>query len=116
MGQFYGAVAQIAFASFAAYVIGQLMDIVVFNRFRQNFVWWVAPLLSGIIGNLVDTIAFFGIAFYGTDDPYMAEHFVEVGSVDYFFKMGISVILFLPVYGVILKVLTNYLVGKKETV
>ncbi len=116
LGQFYGAVAQIAFASFAAYVIGQLMDIVVFNRFRQNFVWWVAPLLSGIIGNLVDTIAFFGIAFYGTDDPYMAEHLVEVGSVDYFFKMGISVILFLPVYGVILKVLTNYLVGKKETV
>lgn len=108
---FNGAVAQIAFASFAAYVIGQLMDIVVFNRFRQNYVWWIAPLLSGIIGNLVDTIAFFGIAFYGTKDPYMAEHLVEVASVDYFFKMGISVVLFLPAYGLLLKVLSSYLMG-----
>ena len=111
---FNGAVAQIAFASFAAYVIGQLMDIVVFNRFRQNYAWWIAPLLSGIIGNLVDTIAFFGIAFYGTDDPYMAEHLVEVASVDYFFKMGVSIILFLPAYGIILKVLANYLTGNRR--
>ncbi len=105
-------VAQIAFASFAAYVIGQLMDIIVFNRFRQNYQWWVAPLLSGIIGNLVDTIAFFGIAFFKTDDPYMAEHLVEVATVDYFFKMGVSVLLFLPAYGVILKVITQSLIGK----
>lgn len=105
-------VAQIAFASFAAYVIGQMMDIVVFNRFRQNYQWWIAPFLSGIIGNLVDTIAFFGIAFFKTDDPYMAEHLVEVASVDYFFKMGISVLLFLPAYGVILKVITQSLIGK----
>lgn len=67
-------VAQIAFASFSAYVIGQIMDIVVFNRFRTNYQWWIAPFLSGIIGNLIDTAAFFGIAFYKTDDPYMAEH------------------------------------------
>lgn len=106
-------IAQIAFASFAAYVIGQMMDIVVFNRFRQNYQWWIAPFLSGIIGNLVDTIAFFGIAFYKTDDPYMAEHLVEVASVDYLFKMGVSVLLFLPVYGIILKVLTNSLIGKQ---
>ena len=112
--QFNGFVAQIAFASFAAYVIGQLMDIVVFNRFRINYPWWVAPALSGVIGNLVDTIAFFSIAFYKTTAPYMSEHLVEVATVDYFFKIGVSILLFLPLYGVILKILLRYLTQRQE--
>lgn len=36
-------VARIAAASFMAYVLGQIMDVSVFNRLRQNKRWYVAP-------------------------------------------------------------------------
>ncbi|MGZ0787829.1 7-cyano-7-deazaguanine/7-aminomethyl-7-deazaguanine transporter, partial [Pseudomonas saponiphila] len=47
---------RIAFASFAAYLIGQLMDIKVFARIRASRSWWVAPAASTLVGNLVDTL------------------------------------------------------------
>lgn len=99
-------VARIAIASFAAYVIGQLIDVYVFNRLRQNKTWWYAPLASTLIGNLIDTYAFFFIAFYKTSDVYLAENMMEIATVDYFFKVLISGIFFLPLY----KILLNRLV------
>lgn len=36
-------VARIAAASFMAYVLGQILDVQVFNRLRQRSAWWVAP-------------------------------------------------------------------------
>ena len=93
---------RIAFASFSAYVIGQLLDVFVFNKLRQHKQWWHAPVASGIFGNLVDTAAFFFIAFYKTSDAYLSENLVEIGTVDYIFKMLISGLFFLPLYKVIL--------------
>ena len=104
-------VARIALASFSAYVIGQIMDIFVFNRLRQRPQWWLAPAAAAVVGNLVDTIAFFGIAFYKTTDPYLSEHLVEVASVDYAFKVVISALFFLPLYKVILDRVTARLKG-----
>ena len=69
-------VARIALASFMAYLVGQFMDVVVFNRLRLLKAWWVAPAASTLFGNLVDTIAFFSIAFWRSTDPFMAEHWV----------------------------------------
>ncbi len=93
---------RIAFASFSAYVIGQLLDVFVFNKLRQHKQWWHAPVASGIFGNLIDTAAFFFIAFYKTSDAYLSENLVEIGTVDYIFKMLISGLFFLPLYKVIL--------------
>ncbi len=45
------------------------MDVVVFNRLRLLKAWWVAPAASTLFGNLVDTIAFFTIAFWRSTDP-----------------------------------------------
>jgi len=95
-------VARIAIASFSAYVLGQIMDVYVFNRLRQNRQWWHAPAASAVIGNLVDTYAFFYIAFYKTSDAYLAENLVEIATVDYIFKMMVNAIFFLPLYKVIL--------------
>lgn len=98
---------RIAFASFAAYLLGQLMDITVFARIRQHCAWWVAPAASTIIGNLVDTLVFFSAAFYASSDSFMAANWPEIAAVDYGFKLIVSLGLFLPAYGVVLKVLQD---------
>lgn len=95
-------VARIAIASFAAYVVGQILDIFVFNKLRQHKQWWRAPFGSAIFGNLLDTFTFFMIAFYKTSDVYLAENLIEIATVDYIFKMIISALFFLPLYKVVL--------------
>jgi len=101
-------VARIAIASFMAYLLGQILDVHVFNRLRQMKQWWVAPTCSTLFGNALDTMAFFAIAFYQSPDAFMAEHWTEIALVDYSFKLIISLGLFVPIYGVLL----NYLIRK----
>lgn len=103
-------VARIAIASFMAYVLGQILDIYVFNRLRQLKTWWIAPSISAVFGNLSDTIAFFSIAFYKSTNAFMAENWVEIALVDYVFKLIICALFFLPMYGVLLNVLLKRLV------
>ncbi|MFT7054010.1 MAG: putative integral membrane protein (TIGR00697 family) [Psychromonas sp.] len=103
-------VLRIAFASFAAYFVGQLMDITIFAKLRRTRSWWVAPACSTVIGNLVDTAVFFGLAFYASNDLFMAKNWPEIATVDYTFKLIVSLGLFLPAYGVLLKVLERKLV------
>jgi len=100
-------VLRIAFASFVAYAIGQLADIKVFTRLRQHKCWWVAPSASTIFGNLLDTVIFFSFAFYASSDAFMAANWPEIATVDYSFKLLISLLLFLPAYGVLLRILTD---------
>lgn len=104
-------VLRISLASFVAYVIGQLLDIQVFDRLRRIKAWWIAPSLSTVLGNLADTFAFFSVAFWHSSNPFMAEHWVEIATVDYAIKLIISMLLFLPLYGVLLRTLTNRLGG-----
>jgi len=103
-------VLRIAFASFAAYFVGQLMDIKIFSELRRTRSWWVAPACSTVIGNLLDTLVFFGLAFYASNDLFMANNWPEIATVDYAFKLMVSLGLFLPAYGVLLKVLEHKLV------
>lgn len=107
-------VARIALASFMAYVLGQIMDVSVFNRLRQIKAWWVAPTCSTIFGNLVDTLAFFSLAFWRSPDPFMAEHWVEIAWVDYGFKLVFSLGLFVPAYGLLLKYLSRRILGDDQ--
>lgn len=103
---------RIVLASFSAYVVGQLLDIQVFNRLRKLKIWWIAPLASTLIGNLVDSFCFFAIAFYQSPDPFMAAHWIEIGAIDYLFKIVMGVLIFLPLYGVILGKLQKMLADK----
>lgn len=106
-------VGRIALASFCAYVLGQLLDIQVFDRMRRLRQWWVAPTASTILGNLLDTFVFFSIAFWQSGDPFMAEHWVEIASVDYLIKLTVSLVLFVPLYGVLLGSIARLLEGRK---
>lgn len=105
-------VARIAAASFMAYVLGQILDVHVFNRLRQNRRWWLAPAASTLFGNISDTVAFFFIAFWRSPDAFMATHWQEIALVDYSFKVLISIIFFLPMYGMLLSVLLRKLASK----
>ncbi|MCE9787531.1 7-cyano-7-deazaguanine/7-aminomethyl-7-deazaguanine transporter [Shewanella chilikensis] len=107
LSDFNSFVFRIAFASFAAYLLGQLMDISVFARIRRQYAWWVAPAASTLVGNLVDTLVFFSIAFFASSDPFMAANWPEIAAVDYSFKLLVSLGLFLPAYGVLLRVLQD---------
>ncbi len=109
LGEFNLFVARIAIASFMAYLLGQILDIHVFNKLRKTRQWWVAPALSTVLGNALDTLAFFAIAFYQSTDPFMAEHWTEIALVDYGFKLLISLGLFVPMYGVLLNTLAGRL-------
>lgn len=105
-------VARIAAASFMAYVLGQILDVHVFNRLRQNRRWWLAPAASTLFGNISDTVAFFFIAFWRSPDAFMATHWQEIALVDYSFNVLISIIFFLPMYGMLLSVLLRKLASK----
>ncbi|OCG36336.1 MULTISPECIES: 7-cyano-7-deazaguanine/7-aminomethyl-7-deazaguanine transporter [unclassified Gilliamella] len=109
--EFNSFVFRIALASFAAYLVGQLMDITVFNYLRKNKSWWVAPTASAIFGNGIDTIVFFAIAFYQSNDEFMANHWIEISLMDYSFKILICGLFFLPLYGVILNFILKKLVA-----
>jgi len=102
-------VARIALASFLAYLFGQFLDISVFDKLRKNKQWWVAPAASTVIGNLIDTMLFFSIAFFASADPFMAQNWLEIAWVDYAFKLIISLALFLPLYAMLLKFLERRL-------
>ncbi len=53
---------RIAVASGSAFLVAQLLDVAVFNRLRSA-AWWRAPVLSSVIGSVVDTVLFFSLAF-----------------------------------------------------
>ncbi len=57
---------RIAVASGAAFLISQLMDVAMFNRWRASS-WWKAPLIGSLVASTVDTAVFFFLAFAGSD-------------------------------------------------
>ena len=97
-----------------AYALGQILDVHVFHRLRQSRHWWLAPTASTLFGNISDTVAFFFIAFWRSPDPFMAAHWGEIALVDYSFKVLISIIFFLPMYGVLLNMLLKRLADKSD--
>ncbi len=76
---FWTSIPRIAVASGTAYLIGQLLDISVFNRLRRQS-WWHAPLAGSMLGSALDTALFFSIAFatafafVGPNDAFAIEY------------------------------------------
>ena len=99
---------RIALACFIAYAMGQMLDVFVFQRYRNNSSWYMAPICSAISGNLIDTLVFFFVAFYHCSDPFLNQHWVEIALVDLCFKILISVLAFVPIYGLLLRLLGGF--------
>ena len=53
---------RIALASGTAFIVGQFLDISVFQRLR-NWLWYLPPLVGSLLGSAIDTLVFFSLAF-----------------------------------------------------
>lgn len=104
--------ARITLASLSAYLVGQFLDATVFQALKKKAFWWSAPTTSSFLGNFVDTFVFYAVAFYASTDIFMADHWVEIAWVDYGVKILVSLVVFLPVYGVFLAAVTRFLKQK----
>ncbi len=55
---------RVALASGVAFLVAQSLDLAAFAALARR-AWWVAPLVSTVLGSAVDTALFFTIAFAG---------------------------------------------------
>lgn len=113
---------RIAVASGSAFLIGQLLDITVFNRLRRQS-WWHAPLAGSLAGSALDTTMFFSFAFsplfvfLGPNDSFAIEQAPILGILsseaprwiswalgDFGAKITVGLIMLLP-YGALMNVL-----------
>ena len=53
---------RVALGSGTAFLVGQLLDVTIFDRLRRA-AWWRAPLVSTLMGSTIDSVIFFTIAF-----------------------------------------------------
>jgi uncharacterized integral membrane protein (TIGR00697 family) len=81
---------RVAIGSGVAFFIAQNLDVQIFDFLRKK-IWFVAPLVSSVLGSLVDTFLFFSIAFYATDIPW-----VSLAFGDLVVKLIIALIMLLP--------------------
>lgn len=106
---------RVAIASGVAFLIGQLLDITIFDRLRRA-AWWRAPLVSTLVGSTADTAIFFTIAFSaslsfldpGTDVSWATEpgpllgigpvvpFWISLAVADWCVKFAIAVFGLLP--------------------
>jgi len=81
---------RIALASGAAFLVSQIMDIAVFNRWRRQS-WWKAPLIGSLVASSVDTAVFFFLAFAGSDMDWL-----RLASGDLAVKAVMAALLLAP--------------------
>jgi uncharacterized integral membrane protein (TIGR00697 family) len=106
---------RIAFGSGLAFLVAQLLDVAVFDRFREGR-WWQAPLLSTLIGSSLDTLIFFSIAFSASFvfiDPandvswanevlpllgwgFEAPLWVSLAAADWLVKLSLALLALIP--------------------
>ena len=68
---------RIAIGSGTAFVVAQLVDVHIFDILRKK-IWFIAPLMSSLVGSIVDTFLFFSIAFYGTNVAWISLSFGDL--------------------------------------
>jgi hypothetical protein len=118
---FWTSMPRIAMASGTAYLVGQLIDISVFNQLRRQS-WWRAPLAGSMIGSALDTIIFFSLSFaplfgfLGPNDDFAianapilgvfateAPRWISWALGDFVVKLIVGLVMLLP-YGALMSV------------
>jgi uncharacterized PurR-regulated membrane protein YhhQ (DUF165 family) len=96
---------RIGFASATAYAVGTMLDVYVFQYIREAFKnnWWLAPAVSTIAANIIDTYTFFAVAFNNSANEYMAANWMEIAGSQVVIKICVGLLVFLPAYGILLK-------------
>ena len=81
---------RIAIGSGVAFFVAQNLDVQIFDNLRKK-TWFVAPLVSSILGSITDTFLFFSIAFYSTGIPW-----VTLAIGDLLVKLIITTVMLIP--------------------
>jgi uncharacterized integral membrane protein (TIGR00697 family) len=93
---------RVGLASGTAYAVGTMLDVYVFQHIRERMsAWWIAPAVSTVAANIIDTYAFFYTAFYPA--PWVG----PVAFNNTLTKIVVGLIVFLPAYGLLLSYLKN---------
>ena len=81
---------RIAIGSGTAFLFAQLLDVNIFDILRRK-IWFIAPLVSSLLGSLVDTFLFFSISFYNTEMPWLS---LAIG--DFVVKLIMVILMLIP--------------------
>lgn len=106
---------RIGLGSGVAYFISNLLDVYVFQYFREKYqTWWIAPTLSAVASTFIDTYVFFFTAFYKGANEFMAANWHIVATNNSISKILVSLLVILPAYGVLLNSLQKKLENQQE--
>jgi uncharacterized integral membrane protein (TIGR00697 family) len=87
--------------SVIAFLIGQLIDVVIFHRIRaatgERWIWLRATA-STAVSQLVDSFVVLYIAFVLGPQQWPVDLFLAVGTVNYVYKMAMAVLLIPLIY------------------
>ena len=107
---------RIGLGSGMAYFVSNLLDVYVFQYFREKYqTWWIAPTLSSIVSTFLDTFTFFFVAFAGGENQFMAEHWAEVATNNSLSKILVSLVVILPAYGLLLNYIQKHMIKDDDT-
>ena len=101
---------RIALASGTSHIVSNLLDIYVFQYFRNKYnQWYVAPSTSGVAVTIFSTYFFFALAFINSANTFMADNWYIVATNQILVKIVTSLIVILPVYKIVLDFITKKL-------
>ena len=106
---------RIGLGSGVAYFLSNLLDVYVFQYFREKYSsWWIAPTLSSIVSTFLDTYVFFFTAFAGGENEFMAANWHIVATNNSISKVLVSLLVILPAYGILLNYLQQQLARQEN--
>ena len=82
---------RIAIGSGVAFFVSQNLDVSIFDKLRNNRLWYVAAFTSSGVGSIVDTFLFFSISFYKT-----GINWVPLAFGDLCVKFIIALVMLIP--------------------
>jgi len=101
---------RIAIGSGTAFIIAQLIDVYIFDKLRKK-IWFIAPLISSLIGSTIDTFLFFSISFYGTGINWIT---LSIGDLSV--KVFVALAMLIPFRFLISTIQDNSAIKKKISV
>ncbi|HEV7716692.1 MAG TPA: queuosine precursor transporter [Steroidobacteraceae bacterium] len=97
--------------SMVAFLIGQLVDVVIFHRIRRSTGErhiWLRATASTAVSQILDSYVVLYIAFVIGPQKWPVAQFLAVGTVNYLYKMGAAIAL-IPLLYLMHRIIERYL-------
>jgi queuosine precursor transporter len=92
-GIIFGQGLRIIIGSIVAFLIGQLVDVFVFQKLKKvtgSKMLWLRATGSTLVSQLIDSYVVLFIAFYG---KYATENIIAIGITNYLYKFVVAIVL-----------------------